>query len=313
MAAVETAHSIDDVTESGPPVASSEQDLLAAVCEATLRAVGADALAILRADQETLRFVPEDEDEDADANRTFRAIASLPLLARGQSWGVVELYRTAARPWTEPDLALARLFADAVASCLVLAAERDAWQLAWQRAEHTATHDLLTGLPGRGLLFDRLDHAIANGARDGQAVAVVFVDVDDFKAVNDALGHAAGDAALIEVAHRLALTLRANDTLARLSGDEFVIICEHLDITAGHIHDWLSRLGERILRELRRPARPGETEIDVSVSMGAAVTTRECSAQTLTRRADVAMYAAKRSGGGRLVVGRMHPPARRRD
>ena len=215
---------------------------------------------------------------------------------------MLDLYRRAARAWTDVDLAAARRLTQIATSYLVVVAECDAWQRAWEQAQHTATHDELTGLPGRGLLFDRLDHAIASGTCRGEAVAVLFIDIDDFKTVNDAFGHAFGDATLVEVAHRLTLTLRASDTPARLSGDEFVIVCEDLTIGTGHIEEWLNRLGQRILLELRRPARPGETNIDVSVSIGAAVTNRDTSAHTLTAKADHAMYAAKNSGGGRLVI-----------
>jgi diguanylate cyclase (GGDEF)-like protein len=185
-----------------------------------------------------------------------------------------------------------------------MAADRDRWREAWARAEHRSTHDELTGLPGRGILFDRLDHALATTTRRGAAIAVLFIDIDGFKRVNDAHGHAVGDAALTEVAHRLSLTLRANDTLARLSGDEFVIVCEDLAGTIGQVHEWLHRLGERILFELRRPATGQETTIDVSVSIGAAITRAACSPQQLTAQADHAMYAAKRSGGARLVIHR---------
>jgi GGDEF domain-containing protein len=115
------------------------------------------------------------------------------------------------------------------ASYLVMAADRDTWHAAWDRAEHASTHDELTGLPGRGLLVDRLDHAIVAGNRRSGAVVVLFLDIDAFKAVKDVHGHAVGDATLVEVAHRLGASLRVNDTLARLSGDEFVIICEDLD------------------------------------------------------------------------------------
>jgi diguanylate cyclase (GGDEF)-like protein len=238
----------------------------------------------------------------------FGAVASLPLLAQDRSWGVLDLYRTAPGPWIDADLAAAALFTQVAASYLVMAADRDAWHTAWEHAQHSSTHDELTGLPTRGLLMDRLDHAIAASTRRGGAVAVLFLDIDAFKTVNDAYGHAVGDATLVEVAHRLGSTLRSNDTLARLSGDEFVIVCEDLDIGLGHVHDWINRLGERILLELRRPARPGESNINVSVSIGAAVTTRDCSAQTLTAQADHAMYAAKHSGGGRLVISRTGPP-----
>jgi diguanylate cyclase (GGDEF)-like protein len=241
-----------------------------------------------------------------DRSVRFRGVASLPLLVRGRSVGVLDLYRAGVRPWSEVDLAAAQGFARIAGSYLEAATDRDAWQGAWARAQHAATHDDLTGLPGRGLLLDHLDHAIASGTRGHEAVAVLLIDLDDLRTVDDALGHAAGDATLVEVTHRLASTLRADDTLARLSGDEFVIVCGDLTTGTGHIENRLHRFGERILLELRRPARRGETTIDVSVSIGAAVTTREISAHALTTQADQALHAAKTSGGGRLVINRIH-------
>ena len=240
----------------------------------------------------------------ADPDPGFHGIASLPLIAQGRGWGALDLYRLDARPWTADELAPAQACVQVATSQLVLAAERDRWQSAWAEAEHRSTHDELTGLPGRGLLFDRLDHALGTMPRRGGAVAVLFIDVDRFKEVNDAYGHAVGDAALAELAHRLGSTLRSNDTLARMSGDEFVLVCEDLGGTLTEIQHWLHRLGERLLLEVRRPARPGETTIDLAVSIGAAVATVTCTAQHLTARADHAMYAAKHSGGGRMVIAR---------
>jgi diguanylate cyclase (GGDEF)-like protein len=243
--------------------------------------------------------------QPADQGVEFRAVASLPLLAQGRSWGVLDLYRTAARPWSDIDLVAAQRFTHVAASYLVLAAQCDAWQRACESAQHTATHDEITGLPGRGLLFDRLDYAIASGTRGGGAVAVLFIGIDGTSAP-DVLGHRTGEATLVEVAHRLRRTARTNDTLARLSENEFVMVCEDMAATTGHVEDWLHRVGERILLELRRPVRPGGTTLDVSVSIGAAVTLRDTSAHTLTAHAEQAMHAARNSGGGRLVVSRTH-------
>jgi len=207
-------------------------------------------------------------------------------------------------------------------SQLILIADRERWQVAWERAEHRSTHDVLTGLPARGLLFDRLDHALATmTGRDG-AVAVLFIDVARTRPDEDTGGQRTGhrgpddlaldglglgDWALGEIAHRLSQTLRVDDTLARLSGGEFVIVCEALTGTMAGVQDWLHEFGERILLELRRP-EPGRTVLDVSVSIGAAVTTSVCSALHLTSQAEMARYAAKHSGGNRLVI---HRNARR--
>jgi diguanylate cyclase (GGDEF)-like protein len=226
----------------------------------------------------------------------------MPLVARGYAWGMLDLYRAGACSWSEHDLALARLYVDIAASYIALADERDREQKARRELEHRVTHDELTGLPNRGLLFDRLEHAVLAASRHLRTVAVLFVDIDDFKEINDALGHAFGDTVLVEVSRRLGLTLRANDTLARLAGDEFVVICEDLTGSPIQIDRWLHALGRRIQLTLRQPPIVWQTEIMLSVSIGAAVTTQGRGARELISDADRAMYVAKQRGGGRLVI-----------
>jgi diguanylate cyclase (GGDEF)-like protein len=224
-------------------------------------------------------------------------------MAQGRAWGALDLYRRRAGAWTGVELSAVRFCVDIAASYLVLVSQRDSWQAACREIEHRSHHDQLTGLPTRALLFDRLEHAVAAATRHATAVAVLFIDVDGFKRVNDEQGHAAGDLVLAEVARRLTGTLRANDTLARLSGDEFVIVCEDLTGTPAHVDEWLNALGRRIHAELRRPPGPGQVAVTVSVSIGAATTTtRHRTTQTLLTDADRAMYHAKRLGGGRLVI-----------
>jgi diguanylate cyclase (GGDEF)-like protein len=151
---------------------------------------------------------------------------------------------------------------------------------------HQALHDPLTGLPNRALFEDRLRQAMARVRRHGVASAVLFCDLDDFKSVNDRLGHAAGDDLLVAVAERIVGVLRTQDTAARLGGDEFAVLCE--DVTGTH-HAFA--IAERLLAELR--------EISVSASIGLAIahdgTERP---EALLREADAAMYRAKRRGGG---------------
>ena len=113
-------------------------------------------------------------------------------------------------------------------SYVVIGADRDAAVALQETMTYRAMHDELTGLPNRALLFDRLSHAMVSARRRKSPLALLFIDLDDFKAINDTLGHVAGDALLVEVAERLTSVLRQDDTLARLSGDEFVIICENL-------------------------------------------------------------------------------------
>ena len=156
------------------------------------------------------------------------AVASLPLLGREQVWGAMDLYRRAPGPFAAEQLAVARVLADVACGYVVMAHDRQVAQAAQQDAAHAATHDTLTGLPNRALLYDRLHHAVATTARSRQAMAVVFVDLDGFKQINDTHGHHAGDELLRQVAQRLAAAVRIGDTLARWGGDEFVVVCESL-------------------------------------------------------------------------------------
>jgi diguanylate cyclase (GGDEF)-like protein/PAS domain S-box-containing protein len=169
---------------------------------------------------------------------------------------------------------------------------------------HRAFHDELTGLANRALFEDRLTHALARARRHGGRVAVLFFDLDDFKPVNDALGHAAGDTLLREVARRLAECLRASDTGARVGGDEFAVLLE--DPT---VPDDIDEVAGRLLESIGRPLVVDERELFPSASIGVAVDDGgTTTAMDLLRDADVAMYAAKRSGKGR--VSRFEPTMR---
>ena len=156
---------------------------------------------------------------------------------------------------------------------------------------HRALHDELTGLPNRALFFDRLRLSLSRLRRTQTCLAVLFLDLDGFKGVNDAFGHAAGDQFLVEVAHRLRGVLRGGDTAARLGGDEFVVLCEDVaGITEAR------GIAERVVSEV-----PG----GVSVGVALAVDGTE-DAEALIRTADAAMYVVKRSGGGRFEVAGPH-------
>ena len=164
---------------------------------------------------------------------------------------------------------------------------------------HQAVHDTLTGLPNRVLLSDRLQQACADARRRGRRVGVAFVDLDHFKRVNDSLGHAAGDALLLQVAARLAVVTRAGDTLSRYSGDEFVMVWR--DLAPG---DDVSAMATRVLTALSDPFDLGESSVNLSASVGVAVGGAgegvAGSADELLMAADAAMYDAKRHGGARL-------------
>jgi diguanylate cyclase (GGDEF)-like protein/PAS domain S-box-containing protein len=159
--------------------------------------------------------------------------------------------------------------------------------------KHLAMHDAVTGLPNRLLFMGRLDHAIVQARRHGRRLAVMFIDLDRFKLVNDTHGHEAGDLLLKAIAHRLKASLRAGDTAARLGGDEFVMLLE--DITS---ESDMRGIGEKLIAELALPVGIGGTEVTVTASIGVSTFPRDGQdAAALLRCADAAMYRAK--GGGR--------------
>jgi diguanylate cyclase (GGDEF)-like protein/PAS domain S-box-containing protein len=163
-----------------------------------------------------------------------------------------------------------------------------------ERLHHLAFHDPLTGLPNRRLFVDHLGHALKLTRRQGNRVAVLFMDLDQFKVVNDSLGHNMGDLLLMVVAQRLGRCLRPEDTLARFGGDEFVVLLEVVDDPAEAV-----RVAERITQELRRPFVLEERQLYATASIGVSVGhARTHSPEGLLREADTAMYRAKAEGSG---------------
>ncbi|HEY3186840.1 MAG TPA: EAL domain-containing protein [Solirubrobacteraceae bacterium] len=177
-------------------------------------------------------------------------------------------------------------------------------ELRWQ-----AFHDGLTGLPNRALLEDRVAHALERLRRQDEEVAVLFVDLDDFKTVNDSLGHAVGDALLREFAVRLGECTRRADTAARFGGDEFVVLLE-----GPNAIDAAETVAERIHQSLERPFALEHDELFFHASVGIAAGTSDVTAEELIRNADIAMYAAKTAGKGRSASFQpsMHSAARKR-
>ena len=178
-----------------------------------------------------------------------------------------------------------------------------------EQLEHQAFHDTLTGLANRAMFVDRVEHALARSERDAGSLAILFLDLDDFKTINDSLGHEWGDRVLVEVAARLERTLRPADTVARLGGDEFAILLEGASLEDA-IH-----VVERIIQSLEEPIIQDTKAILVHASFGIALTEgRRWNGADLLRNADVAMYAAKARGGGGFEVFQpdMHIAALRR-
>jgi diguanylate cyclase (GGDEF)-like protein/PAS domain S-box-containing protein len=181
----------------------------------------------------------------------------------------------------------------------VLVSVRDvtAMKLVERELAHRAMHDEVTGLPNRRLLMDRIARALVRLRRQGGGVGLLFVDLDRFKAVNDELGHEQGDRVLSLVAQRLLAIARVGDTVARMGGDEFVVLCEQVT-TPGCAQP----VAARIVEQLAQPYHLDGTVVRLGASVGAVVTTDpEADPALLLRRADAAMYGAKESGGGYLV------------
>lgn len=174
---------------------------------------------------------------------------------------------------------------------------------AQQQLRELATHDRLTGLANRALLYDRLDQALARNQRLGHGVALMYCDLDEFKPVNDRLGHDAGDAVLVAIADRIRRVVRDTDTAARVGGDEFVVLVE--GVKNG---DLLETVATRLIESIHRPIGLDAGSVQVGVSIGLVTADEHCdTADKLMNLADRAMYRAKASGRGRLEV---IPPGR---
>ncbi len=165
-----------------------------------------------------------------------------------------------------------------------------------ERLVQQAFHDSLTGLANRTLFADRLEHALDRTERQENEIAVMFIDLDDFKHVNNSLGHEAGDSLLVEMACRLGACLRPQDTLARFGGDEFVVLLEDIDVgEAGEV-------AERLLREIRSPVTIDGHELSVTGSIGIVSGNFDKLREDLLRSADAAMYRSKRGGKNRYEI-----------
>ena len=164
--------------------------------------------------------------------------------------------------------------------------------------QHMATHDPLTGLPNRYLMTDRLSHTLAQSERTGSLFAVLFLDIDDFKAINDARGHEFGDLVLRALGATLVSTIRASDTVARIGGDEFVIILE----TLGRRED-VSLVADKILRAVAKPFTLQRHKVKLTVSIGIGLYPDNGSdPEVLLGASDYAMYLAKGQGKNRWLV-----------
>ena len=227
------------------------------------------------------------------ASAGLAAVFTFPLRHGDGCLGALDLYRDATGALDPQAQEAAQTLADVAAAYLLNAQAREESQAATAWFRDRSLHDALTGLPNRALLTERLGHGSQRARRTHAAVAVLFVDLDHFKRVNDAYGHAVGDQLLVAVAVRLSGLVRPGDTLARVSGDEFVFLCEDL----AHPSD-VDVLVGRIDEAFASPFVLPGAELAVTASVGIAYSgPGETVTDQLVLDADVAMYQAKRRGG----------------
>jgi diguanylate cyclase (GGDEF)-like protein len=246
-----------------------------------------------------LTMIVDDTDPAADPAEVAylhsigqRSMATLPLLAKGRALGAIEATSRQPAFFDERRVRLAQTLAAEAGMALENAR-------LYEELRHQAFHDSLTGLANRALFRDRVEHAVARRPSDEPGlVAVLFLDLDDFKTVNESLGHVGGDQLLAAVGERIRTCLRASDTAARLGGDEFAILLEDLRDESEATH-----VAQRVIDALRPPIRIGGTAAVIATSIGiAASPPGQDGATELLRNADFAMYQAKRRSKGRYEV-----------
>jgi diguanylate cyclase (GGDEF)-like protein/PAS domain S-box-containing protein len=243
---------------------------------------------------------PEDRER---ATSFFRDATQTPGVTGPVEWR----FRQPDGSWLNAEILATNLLHDSTVKGIVLntrdVSERRRLE---EQLIHQAFHDPLTGLANRALFRDRVSHALALAQRRGSPVTVLFVDLDDFKTVNDSLGHGEGDRLLIAAAERFLACARSADTVARLGGDEFAILIEGADGREG--------LPDRLSAAMSHPFSLSGNQLRVTASIGVASAGADDTADDLLRNADMAMYAAKRHGKGRSATyeSRMYADIRER-
>ena len=284
---------------SGSIMLVEESGQLVVVCQAgqddiaPLELGGSIAARVVR-DREPLLV----QDSDKGHPDTDSAVC-VPLIHRGQVLGVINLFGGAGVVYSEYDLRAVSLFAEHAAIAVANARLYEAERALSAKLSHQVVHDPLTGAANRVLISDRLEHALAKVRRSECSVGVLFVDMDNFKLVNDELGHDAGDFVLSAVAQRLSECVRPSDTVGRFGGDEFVVICEGKNFHDGQVGE----IAQRVLDALSRPFSTPFGDRTMSASIGVWVSQPgiEASAEGCIRAADRAMYRAKMEGKARIV------------
>ena len=236
-------------------------------------------------------FVVSGAESSATKDRAYASFAVGPLLIQGNCVGALRLGFTSKRKFTRRQHQVFGTFTNNVSSAI-----HNARLFADSR--RVALHDPLTGLPNRVLLLDRLTQALERSRRRENHVAVLFLDLDRFKVVNDSLGHDVGDRLLIATASRMSAALRPGDTATRFGGDEFVVVCEEIESEQEAVD-----IADRLAAALLEPFDLGDREMFVTVSVGVAISSSEDDQpNSLIRDADAAMYLAKSRGRARVEV-----------
>jgi diguanylate cyclase (GGDEF)-like protein/PAS domain S-box-containing protein len=243
------------------------------------------------------------------ATEVLSAQAATVLLAAlkeadrlGQTGGKqIQLDVNDSSSWFELSIARKNAVSDEIACFVVLARDISQRKVAEEQIKQMAFFDTLTGIPNRRLLIDRLQHAMATHARQDRKGALLFVDLDNFKVVNDTLGHSLGDELLKRVAQRLTTCIREGDTVARLGGDEFVVMLENLSAHAIEAASQAQVVGEKILAELSRPHEFDGRDLRSTPSIGITLLGEQVEGiEEPLKRADLAMYQAKAAGRNTL-------------
>jgi diguanylate cyclase (GGDEF)-like protein len=253
-------------------------------CLAAYQTGGAVAVPDLRKGARFARFSPRALEAGLAAVFTF------PLRHDGRRLGALDLYRDTPGKLSAKSLIMAQTLADVAAAYLLNAQARADIQDASDRSRQDALHDALTGLPNRVLMLDRVEHALRRGSPE--STAVVLVNLDRFKAINDTYGHSVGDEVLTVVAQRLARRTRPGDSLGRLFGDEFVIVCEDLDQSQAAV------MAARVVDALAVPLSVSGLEVSVTARVVVAYDDADHhSGERLLQDASLAMYRVKRQAG----------------
>lgn len=222
----------------------------------------------------------------------YRSGIAMPLKVEGECLGGLSIYSPETEAFEEEEVKLLEEMAEDLAFGIETLRTRQKHAEAELRLDYLAHHDVLTGLPNRILLRDRFELAVAKADRTNAGVAVMFLDLDNFKEVNDTLGHSLGDKLLVQVVHRLRAALRDSDTISRQGGDEFIILLPEVSDTAV-----MSNIAQHINDVFNEPFEVEEYSINTSVSLGISHYPRDDKDfDALMRNADTAMYQAKESG-----------------